>query len=108
MTSHRAARNHDAQLAFKAYLMNRTAIIGCILGTAAGDALGLPYEGLSPARGVPLLGPPYRYHFLFGRGMISSDTEHTPSGDQMTHRWRSTLRGQSGIDTCDRSLAIFY
>ncbi len=57
--------------------MNREAIIGCILGTAVGDALGLPYEGVSPARAPRLLGPPNRYRFCFGRGMISDDTEHT-------------------------------
>lgn len=56
---------------------NRHSIIGCILGTAVGDALGLPYEGLKPVRAVKLLGPPNRHRFLFGRGMISDDTEHT-------------------------------
>ena len=55
----------------------REAIVGCILGTAVGDALGLPYEGLSPQRAPRLLGPPDRYRFLLGRGMISDDTEHT-------------------------------
>ncbi len=29
-------------------MVNEKAIIGCILGTAVGDALGLPYEGMSP------------------------------------------------------------
>ncbi|MCM2371420.1 ADP-ribosylglycohydrolase family protein [Aporhodopirellula aestuarii] len=53
------------------------AIVGCLLGTAVGDALGLPYEGLSPNRAHGLLGPPDRYRFCFGRGMISDDTEHT-------------------------------
>ena len=57
--------------------MNRDAIIGCILGTAVGDALGLPYEGVSPKRAARLLGPPDRYRFFFRRGMISDDTEHT-------------------------------
>ena len=57
--------------------MNRDAIVGCILGTAVGDALGLPYEGVSPQRAKRLLGPPDRYRFLFRRGMISDDTEHT-------------------------------
>jgi ADP-ribosylglycohydrolase len=57
--------------------MQPSAIVGAILGTAVGDALGLPYENLSRRRGVRLLGEPDRYHFLFGRGMTSDDTEHT-------------------------------
>lgn len=57
--------------------MNRDAIVGCILGTAVGDALGLPYEGVSPKRAVRLLGPPDRYRFFFRRGIIPDDTEHT-------------------------------
>jgi ADP-ribosylglycohydrolase len=52
------------------------AIIGCLLGTAVGDALGLPYEGLNPRRAAQLLGPPDRHRFFFGRGMVSDDTEH--------------------------------
>jgi ADP-ribosylglycohydrolase len=56
--------------------MNERAIIGCLLGTAVGDAIGLPYEGLSPRRARRMLGPPDRHRFLFGRGMISDDTEH--------------------------------
>lgn len=58
-------------------MTNEKAIIGCILGTAVGDALGLPYEGMSPSRARKALGPPTRYRFVFGRGMISDDTEHT-------------------------------
>jgi len=57
--------------------MNHDAIIGCILGTAVGDALGLPYEGVSSKRAPRLLGTPDRYRFFFRRGMISDDTEHT-------------------------------
>ncbi len=57
--------------------MNHDAIIGCILGTAVGDALGLPYEGVSAKRAPRLLGLPDRYRFFCGRGMISDDTEHT-------------------------------
>lgn len=51
-------------------------IHGCLLGTAIGDALGLPYEGLSPRRAKRMLGPPDRYRFCFGRGMVSDDTDH--------------------------------
>jgi ADP-ribosylglycohydrolase len=53
------------------------AIVGSILGTAVGDAMGLPYEGLSSRRALRMLGPPDRYRLLLGRGMVSDDTEHT-------------------------------
>ncbi len=49
----------------------------CIIGAAIGDALGLPYEGLSRSRAAKLFGPPDRHRFLFRRGMVSDDTEHT-------------------------------
>ncbi len=55
----------------------KQAITGCLLGTAVGDAMGLPYEGLKSPRGVRLLGEPDTHHFIFGRGMVSDDTEHT-------------------------------
>ena len=57
--------------------MTHSAIVGAILGTAVGDALGLPYENLSRRRGARLLGEPDRYRMFFGRGLISDDTEHT-------------------------------
>ncbi|OMH34015.1 hypothetical protein BGP75_11480 [Motiliproteus sp. MSK22-1] len=56
--------------------MERSAIVGCLLGGAVGDALGLPREGLSPARAQRFFGAPDRHRMLFGRGMISDDTEH--------------------------------
>ena len=57
---------------------------GLLAGTAIGDALGLPYEGLSRARVRALLGPvepiggrTLRHAFLpGGGGMVSDDTEH--------------------------------
>ena len=53
------------------------ALIGCLLGTAVGDAMGLAWEGMSRRRQLrraPGLDGP---RFLFGRGMCSDDTEHT-------------------------------
>lgn len=84
-------------------MTNEKAIIGCILGTAVDDALGLPYEGMSPTRAHNLLGPPERFRFVFGRGMISDDTEHTcmvsqsliecgDNVDRFTRRFAARLR----------------
>lgn len=59
--------------------MNTTthdALLGCLLGTAVGDALGLPAEGLSRKR-VAALGMGHEHCFFLGRGMVSDDTEHT-------------------------------
>lgn len=55
-----------------------SAVRGCLLGTAVGDALGLPYEGLSRRR-LARWAPPRLGHALLpsGRGMVSDDTEHT-------------------------------
>ena len=52
-------------------------IKGCILGTAVGDALGLSLEGLSRKRQKKFAKDFEKYSFLFGRGMVSDDTEHT-------------------------------
>ncbi|MCP4301868.1 MAG: ADP-ribosylglycohydrolase family protein [Gammaproteobacteria bacterium] len=56
--------------------MNEGAYIGCLLGTAVGDALGLPYEGLSPRRAAKLFPDTSKHHLFFGKGMVSDDTEH--------------------------------
>ena len=48
-----------------------------LLGTAVGDALGLPAENLSPARILKRWKGEWRMRLLFGRGMISDDTEYT-------------------------------
>ncbi len=50
---------------------------GTFIGTAVGDALGLPAEGLSRKRVARLYPGPWRHRFVFGLGMISDDTEHT-------------------------------
>ncbi len=51
-------------------------IIGCLLGTAVGDAMGLPYEGLSKRRQRLMYPTVNRHNFFFG-SMVSDDTEHT-------------------------------
>ncbi|MCE9564214.1 MAG: ADP-ribosylglycohydrolase family protein [Planctomycetes bacterium] len=52
------------------------AAIGCFLGLAIGDALGVPREGMSARRGERLFPNLDRHHFFFGRGLFSDDTEH--------------------------------
>jgi ADP-ribosylglycohydrolase len=51
-------------------------VLGCLLGLAVGDALGLPREGLSPRRGQRLFPRLDRHQFIFRRGFFSDDTEH--------------------------------
>ena len=51
-------------------------LTGSLIGTAMGDAIGLPYEGLSRRRGASMLGVPTRHRLFVGRGMVSDDTEH--------------------------------
>ncbi len=59
--------------------MNRhSQILGCILGTAVADAVGLKREGLSKARAQKIYSvPPLNPDLFLGRGMCSDDTEHT-------------------------------
>ena len=52
-------------------------LAGVLLGTAVGDALGLPFENLSARRARRLWEGDLRMRLLFGRGMFSDDTEHT-------------------------------
>ncbi|MBF0474127.1 MAG: ADP-ribosylglycohydrolase family protein [Nitrospirae bacterium] len=58
-------------------LISQKSIIGSILGTAVGDALGLPCEGLSIRRQKKMFPDLTKFHFLPNRGMTSDDTEHT-------------------------------
>lgn len=74
-------------------------LTGVLLGTAVGDSLGLPREGLSPRRAEALYGSDLRQCFLFGHGMISDDTEHTCLTGQ------ALLRGGGDADRFVRHLA---
>lgn len=82
--------------------MNEQAVIGCILGTAVGDAMGLPYEGLTPRRASRMFPDREKYHFLFGRGMVSDDTEHTCMAAQ------AYLGAQGDVDQFRRELAKLF
>ena len=52
------------------------AMVGCLLGTLIGDAVGLAGEGLSRRRQQKLYPHLDGPRFLLGRGMVSDDTEH--------------------------------
>lgn len=52
-------------------------IQGCLLGMAAGDAIGLPRESIARGRAARLFGfAPYKHQLLLGWGTTSDDTEH--------------------------------
>jgi ADP-ribosyl-[dinitrogen reductase] hydrolase len=52
-------------------------LFGLLLGTAVGDAVGLPREGLGPRRAERLFGgSPLAHRLILGRGLVSDDTEH--------------------------------
>jgi ADP-ribosyl-[dinitrogen reductase] hydrolase len=56
---------------------HQQSIVGCLIGTAVGDAIGLPCEGLSRSRQAKIFGEITSHRLLFSHGMISDDTEHT-------------------------------
>ncbi len=56
---------------------NTDAIVGCLLGTAVGDALGLPFEMMSRQRQLKAYPEIEGHHFFLGRGMFSDDTQHS-------------------------------
>lgn len=50
---------------------------GILLGTAVGDAIGLPTEGLSPERIKKWYPKGWRHQLIGPWGMVSDDTDHT-------------------------------
>src|SRR5882724_9863884 len=58
-------------------IVSEQRLAGVLLGTAVGDALGLPMENLSPERIRRRWQGPLRMRLIFGYGMVSDDTEHT-------------------------------
>jgi ADP-ribosyl-[dinitrogen reductase] hydrolase len=79
--------------------MNAHACTGCLLGTAVGDSLGLPYEGMSARRAARVFPGPPRHRLLPGRGMVSDDTEHA------CFTARAMLLAQGDVDRFGRHLA---
>ncbi len=82
MSSQICANNTDRKtphnLSATGPTLNRThRFTGLLLGTAVGDALGLPAENLSAETIRRRWQGQWRMAFIFGRGMVSDDTEHT-------------------------------
>jgi ADP-ribosylglycohydrolase len=48
----------------------------CLLGGALGDSIGLPFEGMGARRIAGLRKGRLAQSLVFGRGMVSDDTEH--------------------------------
>jgi ADP-ribosylglycohydrolase len=55
----------------------RRRLEGCLLGTAVGDALGLPCEGLAPAVVARRFQPLDRFRLIGRTGFVSDDTEQS-------------------------------
>lgn len=75
------------------------AIIGCLLGTAVGDAVGLPCEGLTKRRQQKLYPNITGPNLWWGRGMVSDDTEHTCMVAQ------ALIMSAGQVDVFEQSLA---
>lgn len=57
--------------------MNRHLLEGLLWGCAVGDSIGLPGEGMSKTRIRRRWKGVWKQRLLFGRGLVSDDTEHT-------------------------------
>lgn len=94
-TPPRTASGEDKQRARLAFHIK-----GCLLGTAVGDALGLPRENLSRRRAARMHGTaPLEMALIAGRGFCSDDTEHTAMVA------RALAQSAGDIDVFQRSLA---
>jgi len=70
---------------------------GCLLGTALGDALGLPCEGMSAPAIARRFGRVERFHLLLGTGFVSDDAEQSALMAQ------SLLRGPGSPEAAARA-----
>ncbi|MBI3715994.1 MAG: ADP-ribosylglycohydrolase family protein [Betaproteobacteria bacterium] len=66
-------------------LTRRDSLAGCLLGCAVGDSIALPFEGLSKRRAGRRMTHPLSHSLVFGRGMVSDDTDHTVFVAQSLH-----------------------
>jgi ADP-ribosyl-[dinitrogen reductase] hydrolase len=57
--------------------LNKNRFRGMLLGTAVGDSIGLPGEGVPRKRIKRMFQGKWRHRFIFAHGMFSDDTEHT-------------------------------
>ncbi|MBK1789693.1 ADP-ribosylglycohydrolase family protein [Persicirhabdus sediminis] len=80
--------------------INEDKVYGILLGTAVGDTLGLPSEGLKPAM-IRRLGwhKNLKQRFILGRGMWSDDTEHTI---MLSQAW---LKANGEVEKCSRNFS---
>lgn len=74
-------------------------ITGCLLGTAVGDAVGLPCEGVSKRRQQKLFPHADGPNLFLNRRMVSDDTEHTGMVAQ------ALIASAGDVDIFSRSLA---
>ena len=56
-------------------MTQQEAILGCLLGEALGDSVGLWCEGLTPNRQRRFANGPLQQRFLFGKGMEKAFAE---------------------------------
>jgi len=82
-----------------AALPSRDAILGCLLGSAVGDSVGLSCEGLSKRRQRRLFPEITGPSLVFQRGMVSDDTEHACMVAQ------ALIASAGDVDAFTRSLA---
>lgn len=76
----------------------KNAVEGSLSGLMVGDALGLPYEGLSAKRIEKLLKTRPRHNLVFGRGMVSDDTEHAAmTASSLIRYWGDWDRFQGNL-----------
>ena len=76
----RLASIHDLPMPeypFMKELTVRDRCRGVMLGTAVGDSIGLPAEGISRQRAKKLFRGRWRHRLVINRGMVSDDTDHS-------------------------------